>query len=150
MFDIDLQTMTLTLAQAAPQPGGGSPTPIEGQPITGTPPGGSGGAQTRGDPFGGLLFPMLLLFLVMMILFTVLGQRRDKKRRQAMLGSVKKHDKVQTVGGVIGSIVEIKPDTIVLKVDESSNIRITFARSAIQHVLTDGSESEKVGSVGTR
>ena len=91
---------------------------------------------------------MLLLFLVMMILFTVLGQRRDKKKRQVMLGAVKKHDRVQTVGGVIGSIVEVKPDTIVLKVDESTNTRITFARSSIQHVLTDGPELDKVGSRG--
>jgi preprotein translocase subunit YajC len=145
MFDIDLQTLTLTLGQAPPPPGGGAPGPIEGQPGTAAP-GGTGGGQT---PFGGYLFPMLLLFLVMMIMFTVLGQRRDKKKRQAMLGSVKKHDKVQTVGGVIGSIMEIKPDTVVLKVDESTNTRITFARSSIQHVLTDGPEAEKVGSPGT-
>jgi preprotein translocase subunit YajC len=149
MYDIDLQTMTLTLAQTEgpPPPGGGAPVGVEGQPITGGAPGGAGGGQT---PFGGYLFPMLLLFLVMMIMFTVLGQRRDKKKRAAMLGSVKKHDKVQTVGGVIGSIVELKPDTVVLKVDESSNIRITFARSAIQHVFSDGPESEEVGSVEPR
>jgi preprotein translocase subunit YajC len=145
MFDSDLQTLTLTLAQGPPPPGGGAPAPIEGQPGTAAP-GGPGGAQT---PFGGYLFPMLLLFLVMMIMFTVLGQRRDKKKRAAMLGSVKKHDRVQTVGGVIGSITEIKPDTVVLKVDESTNTRITFARSSIQHVLTDGAEPDRVGSPGT-
>ena len=149
MFDIDLQTLTLTFAQGPPPPGGDGP--IGGQPggAGTTAPGGPGGAPSSGDPFGGLLFPMLLLFLVMMILFTVLGQRRDKKKRAALLGSVKKHDKVQTVGGVIGSIVEIKPDTVVLKVDESTNTRITFARSSIQHVLTDGPEPDRVGSPGT-
>jgi preprotein translocase subunit YajC len=150
MFDTDLQTMTLTLAQGPPPPGGGAPPPPGGgQPSTGAVPGGPGGGTSGGDPFGGYLFPMLLLFLVMMILFTVLGQRRDKKKRQAMLGSVKKHDKVQTVGGVIGSIVEVKADTVVVKVDESTNTRITFARSSIQHVLGDGPEPERVGSPGT-
>ncbi|MHC4588153.1 MAG: preprotein translocase subunit YajC [Planctomycetota bacterium] len=145
MFDSDLQTLTLTLAQGPPPPGGGPAAPVEGQPGTAAP-GGPGGGQT---PFGGYLFPMLLLFLVMMIMFTVFGQRRDKKKRAAMLGAVKKHDKVQTVGGVIGSITEIKPDTVVLKVDESTNTRITFARSSIQHVLTDGPEPDRVGSPGT-
>jgi hypothetical protein len=48
--------------------------------------------------------------------------------------------------------VEVKPDTIVLKVDESSNTRITFARSAVQHILqskgdksTDDATSEGSG-----
>ena len=86
--------------------------------------------------------PLLLMLLVVMITFTMLGQRRDKKKRKALLSAVKKHDRVQTVGGVIGSIVEVKTDTVVLKVDESSNTRITFARSAIQQVLIAESAGE--------
>jgi preprotein translocase subunit YajC len=150
MFDCDIQVLTPFLAQAEgpPAPGGGATAPVEGQP-GGTPPKGGPGGSPRA---GGMdfLFPMLLLFLVMMILFTVLGQRREKKKRQTLLGSIKKHDRVQTVGGVIGSIVEIKPDTVVLKVDESSNIRMTFARSAIQHVLTNGPEDDGAGTGGPR
>jgi preprotein translocase subunit YajC len=59
-----------------------------------------------------------------------------------MLAALKKHDKVQTVGGVIGSIVELKPDYIVLKVDESANTRITFAKSAIQQVIASRGEKQ--------
>jgi preprotein translocase subunit YajC len=36
---------------------------------------------------------------------------------------------------VIGSVVELDADTVVLKVDESSNTRMTFARDAVQQVL---------------
>ena len=149
MFETDLQTLTLTFAQGPPPPGGG---PMGGgQPgDAGTAaPGGPGGPPSGGAGMPNYLFPMLLLFLVMMILFTVFGQRREKKKRAAMLGSVKKHDKVQTVGGVIGSIVDINAETIVLKVDEATNTRLTFARSSIQHVLTDGAEPERVGGLGT-
>ena len=39
---------------------------------------------------------------------------------------------------MIGSVVDIKTDRVVLKVDESANTRITFARSAIQQVLSQG------------
>jgi len=42
---------------------------------------------------------------------------------------------VQTVGGVIGTVVELKSDEVVLKVDDSGHTRIRFARSAIQQVL---------------
>ena len=53
---------------------------------------------------------------------------------------MKKHDRVRTIGGVIGAIVEVKSDTVVLKVDESSNTRMTFSRDAVQQVL-ESSES---------
>ena len=59
------------------------------------------------------------------------------------MSAIKKHDRVQTIGGVIGAIVEVKPDEVVLKVDESSNTRITFARSAIQQVLAASGEGKK-------
>lgn len=126
-------------AGAAPQlPGGG-------QPLTGeTAPGAPGTGTASRDPFGGMFFPLLLVLLITMITFTVLGQRRDKKKRAALLHSVKKHDRVQTVGGVIGSIVEVKTDTVVLKVDETSNTRITFARSAVQQVLDSGANGDKL------
>jgi preprotein translocase subunit YajC len=43
---------------------------------------------------------------------------------------------------VIGAIVEVKPETVVLKVDENSNTRITFAKSAIVAVL-NAAEGDK-------
>ncbi len=93
-----------------------------------------------------MFFPLLLVLLITMITFTVLGQRRDKKKRKSLLESIRKHDRVQTVGGVIGSVVEVKPDTVVLKVDETANTRITFARTAIQQVLTNGPDDTKMGT----
>jgi preprotein translocase subunit YajC len=70
-----------------------------------------------------------------MILFSVFGQRKERKKREALLSSVKKHDRIRTIGGVIGSVVELNTDTVVLKVDESSNTRMTFGRDAVQQVL---------------
>ncbi|HRP61841.1 MAG TPA: preprotein translocase subunit YajC [Phycisphaerales bacterium] len=78
---------------------------------------------------------IVFLMIGVMIIFSIMGTRRERKKREAMINSIKKHDKVQTIGGVIGSIVELKPDFVVLKVDESSNTRITFARSAIQQII---------------
>ena len=64
----------------------------------------------------------------------------DGYKRLRALGRLG-HDTVQTIGGVIGSIVEVKNDSVVLKVDESSNTRITFSRSAIQQVLNSDTKS---------
>lgn len=95
-------------------------------------PGGAAGAPAGNPP---QLFFIVLLVIGGIIIFSMFAQRRDRKKREVMLTTLKKHDKVQTIGGMIGSIVEVKKDSVVLKVDESSNTRITFSRSAIQQVL---------------
>jgi preprotein translocase subunit YajC len=133
----------LTFAQDAlpPKPGEGA-TPAGATVAPGGPAGaagGGGGAAPAGGP--DQIFLILLLVVGGMILFSILGQRRDRKKRESMLSTIKKHDRVQTIGGVIGSVVEAKPDFVVLKVDESSNTRITFARSAVQQVLSVSPES---------
>lgn len=140
---MDHPTFAVTSLATASQPFG---LPGESAGGAGTAAPGNGGAGGRpADPFGGggsPIFLFVLLLLGAMIVFSLFGQRRDRKRREAMLGAIKKHDKVQTIGGVIGSIVEVKPDHIVLKVDESSNTRLTVARSAIQQVLTSAGPTE--------
>ncbi|MFK7959298.1 MAG: preprotein translocase subunit YajC [Phycisphaerales bacterium] len=103
------------------------------------PPAGTTEAANKAAPslFGGGMFPFILFgFLGLLLVTTILGPRKEKKRREAMMTALKRHDRVQTIGGVVGSIVDLKPDSIVLKVDESSNTRITFARSAVQQVLS--------------
>ena len=146
MFDINAQNLILAQDNQAPTGAGEEilpPLPGETTAVDGTvsATGGLGGAT--GDRGGGLFNSGFMVVLVMMflamIIFSFMGQRRDRKKREAMISAVKKHDKVQTVGGLIGSVVEVKTDTIVLKVDESANTRITFARSSIQQVLTSAS-----------
>jgi preprotein translocase subunit YajC len=44
---------------------------------------------------------------------------------------------VQTIGGIIGTVVESRENEVVLKVDETSNTKIKFSRNAIHRVLTD-------------
>ncbi len=153
MYEFDQANLMLaqTPAESAspPPPGAGAtpPPPGGGLPLTGAvPPGGPGTGGASRDPFGGMFFPLLLVLLITMITFTVLGQRRDRKKRKTLLESIRKHDRVQTVGGVIGSVVEVKSETVVLKVDETANTRITFARTAIQQVLTDGPVDTKMGT----
>ena len=112
-----------------------------GQESTAQDAAGNGGAGQQGTPPSpGLFNPLTIMLLVLVpsIVFSMMGQRKEKKKRQEMLGGMKKHDHVQTIGGVIGSIVSINNDHIVLKVDESTNTRIKFARSAVSQILPDG------------
>lgn len=148
----ELQLPTLMLVQNAqplpPVPGEGPAVPATGTtgapgtPGSGTGPvPGSGATGSGSGPFGGQFFFIMLLVLGGMIVFSIMGQKRDRKKREALISAIKKHDRVQTIGGVVGSVVDVKPDYVVLKVDESSNTRITFTRAAIQQVLTSSPDT---------
>ncbi len=80
----------------------------------------------------------LLLMIVVFYVFVIFGSRKDKKKRQDMLAAIKKNDRVMTIGGIIGSVVSTTDHEVVLKVDESANVKITVIRSAIQKVLSEG------------
>jgi len=48
-----------------------------------------------------------------------------------MIQSLERNDRVQTIGGIIGTVVDIKGDEVTLKIDESNNTKIKIAPSAI-------------------
>ena len=88
-------------------------------------------------------FWILILLMIVWFVFMMGGQRKEKKKRAAMLGALAKGHKVQTAGGVLGTVVEVREQEVVVKVDENTNSRLRFARSAIQSVLEDPSDGKK-------
>jgi len=132
------------LAQIDPGPGGtipGSPPSGGGGNVTGEPGGTTGpGGGTAPPPAGVPFWFWIPIFLVFGVLIwsSMASQRRERKRKDAMISGLKKHDKVQTIGGIIGSVIEVKPNEVVLKVDEANNVKMRFAPSAIQQVIASG------------
>lgn len=122
-------------------PGGQAPAPTDGS--TPTTPGTGARGPAGGTPQGSLSF-MLPLFIVLggVILIQVFAARKQDKKRKSLLSAVKKYDKVVTIGGIIGTVVELRDDEVVLKVDEHSSTKIRFTRSAIQTVLRAPEESK--------
>jgi preprotein translocase subunit YajC len=132
-------TMTLVLAQdvsserpSVPDGAGGPTVTSEVQDATGSTPLTDDGTAASPGP-GSLLIWLLPLALVFLMLS--MGNRKEKKKRAKIMAALSKGDKVQTVGGVLGTVVEVRDDEIVVKVDENANTRLRFARSAIQSIL---------------
>lgn len=131
------ETMLTTLGQnttAGPATAPAEPVPV-GVP-GGAAPGAAGvpGTGVPGPapaPMGDFMWVFLLL-LVVMILTTFLSGRKERKRRAQMLSELKKHDKVVTGGGIIGTVAEIQDDEVVIRVDEGK-LRVT--KGAIQQVV---------------
>ena len=99
----------------------------------------------QGEGGGGGPMSLLPLYAVMGLIFYFIffrPQSKERKKREAMLSAIKKNDKVVTAGGIIGTVTSTRDDEITLKVDESTNTKITFSRAAIQKVVTASSDGD--------
>ena len=67
---------------------------------------------------------MLGAVFVIMWLFMIRPQRKQQKELQAFRDSLKKGDKVVTVGGIYGEIVEVNEKTALIRVDGDVKLRV--------------------------
>jgi len=82
--------------------------------------------------------PWLLIGLMFVLFYFILfrGPRKKQQQHKQMVQSLKKNDRVRTIGGILGTVVNIKDDEITLKIDESNNTKIKVASSAIGKILS--------------
>ncbi|MDP6045355.1 MAG: preprotein translocase subunit YajC [Phycisphaerae bacterium] len=121
--------------------GGETGTSDSGQPA-GTPTSQPGGPK---KPAPSLFNPQLMLLLGAMLLFFIFmgrGKRKTAAKRKEMLSTLKKGDKVTTIGGVVGTIMEVRDDEVTVKIDENNNTRMRFARWAVRGVGADAKTEE--------
>ena len=69
-------------------------------------------------------------------------QQRRQKKWQAMLGELKTGDKVTTSGGIRGTIVALKEDSVHLRVPPD-NLRLEVTRASISAVTTPDEPAAK-------
>ena len=75
---------------------------------------------------GGLsMWIMLILIFVVMWFFMIRPQRKQQKELQNFRDSLKKGDKVVTVGGIYGTVTEVKEGTVLIEVDNNVKIRVS-------------------------
>jgi preprotein translocase subunit YajC len=88
------------------------------------------------------IFPLILIVGVFWWIMSR-GRRKERQRYEQMLSGLKKNDRVQTLGGILGTVVEVRGDEVVLKVDEANNVKIHFSRSAVKDVLREAPATER-------
>ena len=84
-------------------------------------------AAQQGAPAGGgswSMWIMLIAIFAVMWLFMIRPQRKQQKELQEFRSGLKKGDKVVTVGGIYGEIVEVNEKTCLIKVDGDVKLRV--------------------------
>ena len=85
-------------------------------------------------------WPILLMVVIFYFLLWR-PQKKQQKERANLLGSLKKGQKIVTIGGIYGEIVELDDEKV--KVQVSEKVELTFARTAVANGLAKKNKEEK-------
>jgi preprotein translocase subunit YajC len=83
---------------------------------------------------GSLALPVL--FFVVLYFLMIAPNQKKQKKWQEMLGQLKTGDRVTTNGGLRGTVLTVKDDVIVLRI-QPDGVKLEFVKSAIAAVTTD-------------
>jgi len=89
---------------------------------------------------GGLSLLIMFVPMIAMIYFLlIMPQQRRQKKWQAMLDQLKTGDRVTTSGGLRGTVVALKDDSIHLRVPPD-NLRVEVTKASVMQVSTTEEE----------
>jgi preprotein translocase subunit YajC len=94
------------------------------------------GAGATGAAGGASQWGILIVMPLIILVFYFLVMRpQNKKQKEAkkMLESLRKGDRIVTIGGLRGTVVSVKDDVVVLKVDD--NTKLEYSKNAVSAVL---------------
>jgi len=100
------------------------------------------GKQSPQGMFSSVLLPMIIIFFIIYVLM-LKPQRKKEKERREMLDTIKKGDKVVTIGGVHGVLVTVRETDVTLRVDDDKGVKVKMNRSAISRVLKEGAQEDE-------
>lgn len=90
-----------------------------------------------------LMLQNFLPIVVMIGIFYFLfyrPQKKEQSKREQMLSSLKKGDRIVTIGGIYGTITGFTDKTVILKIHDK--IEITIARSAVSHGQNEAADKK--------
>lgn len=92
------------------------------------------------------MLPMFLMVFVIFYFLVFQPQTKARKEHEKMLKEIKKFDEVVTSGGIFGTVMNVRPESITLKVDE--NVRIEVEASAIVRVVKPKAQAAAAAATG--
>lgn len=92
---------------------------------------GTTGAQGEGAGAGGGTSMLIMLVAIFAIFYFLMIRPESKRRkqRQEMIDSLKRGDKIVTIGGLHGEVQDVHDDKVVVRIAE--NIKVEVAKTAI-------------------
>ncbi|MGB9764524.1 MAG: preprotein translocase subunit YajC [Candidatus Saccharicenans sp.] len=86
------------------------------------------------------LLPFILVFVIFYLLI-ILPQRKKQKQHQQMVENLRPGDRIITSGGIFGTVMDVHPDRIELKI--AANVKVDILKSAVAIILSDKEKTEQ-------
>lgn len=82
----------------------------------------------------------LFMFAIIGVLFyfiLIQPERRKKAEMARAMDNLKKNDRIVTIGGIFGTVVNVQKgnEDVTIRIDDNSNTRMRILRSAISRVI---------------
>ena len=101
-----------------------------------------GQTPVEGGPGNPIMTFLPFIAIIAIFYFLIMRpQNKKQKETQKMLSSLRKGDRVTTIGGMHGVIQSVRERTVVIKVDD--NVKIEFNRTAIAGVEATRDDKEE-------
>ena len=100
---------------------------------------------TTPEAMGGMGSTVLMLVMMLAVFYFMLIRPENKRKKEAeqMRSSVKKGDKIVTIGGIMGTVVDVKENSIVVETS-ADQVRIELAKWALStnETATEAAKAE--------
>ena len=100
---------------------------------------------TTADPAAAGMSSSLIMLVVMIAVFYFMMIRPENKRKketEEMRSSIRTGDVITTIGGIIGTVVDVKEDKIVIETS-ADRVRIEFAKWGVSSNETAAKKAEE-------
>ncbi len=97
------------------------------------------GTAAAGKGGNSMFLIVILLIFVVMWFFMIRPQQKKQKELVKFRDSLKKGDKIVTVGGIYGTVLEVKGNTLLIEVD--TNVKIRVDKSSVVKDFSDVQQS---------
>jgi preprotein translocase subunit YajC len=90
----------------------------------------------------GFMFPALVAVMLLYFIMMSRPQPKSDAKTSELLANLKKNDQVVTAGGILGTVVNVRPDAdyVTLRIDDTSKARMQVLASSIVRVVTEKEE----------
>lgn len=102
-------------------------------------------ADSAGKSGGGGMFQILLLVAMIGVFyfFLIAPQRKKQKEQGKFTDDVKKGDKIATIGGIVGKVLEVRTKTFVIETEGGGRLQLLRSAISFENTKALNAEEEK-------
>ena len=90
-------------------------------------------AQPGGGGFLVNVLPMMLIMFAIIYFLMIRPEQKKQKERQSMMSKLQKGDKVLTIGGLHGTVTNVKDNVVMVRIADNTVVEV--AKTAVSSVV---------------